>query len=75
MELCYDGTLVMPRNFVAVEDDEMEYIDGGLSAQDTILSLLIGVVGSIIGGKLAKYCTLAVAKSALAWAGAAAKAV
>jgi hypothetical protein len=29
MEFCYDGALVMPSNFVVVENDEMEYVDGG----------------------------------------------
>lgn len=31
MELCYDGALVMPKNFVAVNDNEMEYVTGGWS--------------------------------------------
>ncbi len=29
MEMCYDGALVMPSNFVAIETEEMEYIDAG----------------------------------------------
>lgn len=29
MELTYGGAITMPRNFVPVTEDEMEYIDGG----------------------------------------------
>ena len=29
MEMTYDGALVMPKNFVAVDEDEMTYVDGG----------------------------------------------
>ena len=31
MEMCYKGTLVMPSNYAVVNDNEMEYIDGGWS--------------------------------------------
>lgn len=30
MEMCYDGALVMPKNYVVVNEEEMEYIDGGI---------------------------------------------
>ena len=30
MEMTYDGALVMPKNFVAVDEEEMTYVDGGL---------------------------------------------
>lgn len=29
MEMCYDGTLVMPNHFVEIESEEMEYLEGG----------------------------------------------
>lgn len=29
MTMTYDGTMVMPSKFVVVEQNEMEYIDGG----------------------------------------------
>lgn len=32
MEMCYDGTLVMPSNFVVVSDEEMTYVEGGSTA-------------------------------------------
>lgn len=29
MEMTYDGVLVMPRNYVKVQEKEMEYVEGG----------------------------------------------
>ena len=29
LEMCYNGTLVMPINYAVVNDNEMEYVDGG----------------------------------------------
>lgn len=31
MEMCYNGNLVMPSNYVVVNADEMEYVEGGFS--------------------------------------------
>ena len=31
MEMCYDGALVMPSNYVVMNDEEMTYIEGGAS--------------------------------------------
>lgn len=31
MEMCYDGALVMPSNYVAMNEDEMTYVEGGFS--------------------------------------------
>lgn len=31
MEMCYNGVLVMPSNYAVVNDNEMEYLDGGLN--------------------------------------------
>ncbi|MBQ6039878.1 MAG: hypothetical protein IJL32_03750 [Oscillospiraceae bacterium] len=33
MEMPYDGALVMPKNFATVDEEEMTYVDGGLSIQ------------------------------------------
>lgn len=30
MEKAYNGTLVMPKNFVVVDEEEMTYVDGGM---------------------------------------------
>lgn len=32
MEMCYDGALVMPSNYVEMHEDEMIYTDGGWSS-------------------------------------------
>lgn len=29
MEMCYDGALVMPKNYVVMSEDEMTYVEGG----------------------------------------------
>lgn len=29
MEMYYDGALVMPKNYAVVDEEEMEYVDGG----------------------------------------------
>ena len=33
MEMCYDGALVMPKNYAVVNEEEMTYVDGGISAK------------------------------------------
>ena len=66
MELCYNGNLVMPANFAAVSEDEMQYIEGGGTVKVVItaatqknliqLGLVSGTtwlgkaIGSAIGG-------------------------
>ncbi len=29
MEMCYDGALVMPKNYAVVNEEEMTYVEGG----------------------------------------------
>ena len=29
MDMCYDGTLVMPSNCVVMDEEEMTYVEGG----------------------------------------------
>ena len=36
MEMCYDGALVMPRNYAVVSEEEMTYVEGGATASVTI---------------------------------------
>lgn len=33
MEMCYDGALVMPSGYVVMSEDEMTYVDGGMSGR------------------------------------------
>ena len=35
MEMCYDGALVMPKNYAFVSDEEMTYVDGGMHGRTT----------------------------------------
>lgn len=41
MEMTYDGAMVMPANFVVVDEEEMEYLDGGglYMSYDTLLGV------------------------------------
>jgi len=51
MELCYDGALVMPSQYVSVGTSEMEYIDGGaLSTADKAWIVGIAIVSAIAIG-------------------------
>ncbi len=45
MEMCYDGGLVMPQNFVVVKKDEMEYVNAGWSFK-TLCGNLAGLAGA-----------------------------
>jgi hypothetical protein len=49
MELCYEGTLVMPKNFVSVSSDEMEYVDGGSLTVAAVVGIVAGCIGIAIG--------------------------
>ena len=49
MEMCYTGDLVMPNNFVAIDTDEMEYIDGGKLSWSSARTVVLGAVGYLVG--------------------------
>jgi len=49
MEMCYDGTLVMPANYAVVSEDEMTYVDGGFA-------LPTWAVGGVINLELSAIC-------------------
>lgn len=52
MEMCYDGTLVMPSNYVVMDEGEMTYVDGGWSG--TVLkNNLIGLYNSSKNARVA----------------------
>ncbi|MEE1057512.1 MAG: class IIb bacteriocin, lactobin A/cerein 7B family [Acutalibacteraceae bacterium] len=49
MEMCYNGALVMPKHFVEITNDEMEYIDGGITtAQKAIIIGAVVVAGAAL---------------------------
>ena len=54
-------TLELPSNFVDMNANEMEYIDGGMSGTDFALGVLAGIVGNVIS----KYVTVAMVRTAL----------
>ena len=56
MEMCYDGALVMPSNFVVVDEEEMTYVDGGARYYNLkgLFSLVIGTSA----GALAVYSSV-----------------
>ena len=65
MEMCYNGSLVMPNNYAVVSNDEMEYIDGGANgwwnavwfitgAIDTVLYLVPAIAAANKASKLGK---------------------
>ena len=64
MELAYDGNLalVMPKNYVAVSQDEMEYISGWKMSKSSLKFLLvINMIMVII------FCWVEVIRGTLPW--------
>lgn len=58
MVMCYDGVLVMPDSYVAMNEDEMTYVEGGGSATirataKEIRSRLTTVIGASLVGTAA----------------------
>ena len=62
MEMCYDGTLVMPSSYAVMSEDEMTYVEGGgwttYKGNDALLQLSV-MAGQVYGcavaaGKLGK---------------------
>ena len=66
MEMCYNGALVMPSNYAIVNDNEMEYVEGGgtlaitlkkeflrdfVTASCSAIGIIIGTI--IVGGSSA----------------------
>lgn len=45
--MCYDGALVMPKQFAAVTEDEMVYVEGG-SAKDIATNILCSLVAAAL---------------------------
>jgi len=65
MEMCYNGNLVMPKNYAVVDNDEMEYIDGGASFSRAWIAVVVDVAALAICPYLApvKYLGKSLAKS------------
>ena len=62
MDMCYDGTLVMPSSYAVMDEDEMSYVEGGLSTYWTGVAIDIAIsilVSTISGGATAFFKGLA----------------
>ncbi len=35
MDMCYDGALIMPSNYAVMDEEEMIYVEGGVSVKKT----------------------------------------
>ena len=45
MEMCYDGTLVMPSSYAVMDEEEMTYVEGGASKFVSKSNCIDGLVG------------------------------
>ena len=61
MEMCYDGTLVMPSSYAVMDEEEMCYVEGGGSINTNTLAgaidvgcALCGIYASAIGELLGR---------------------
>ena len=58
MEICYDGALVMPKNYAVVDEEEMEYVEGGFAIPTWLvggtINLALGVICGNVSSFLAK---------------------
>lgn len=59
MEMCYDGALVMPSSYAVMSEDEMMYVDGGISIKvnsttcNRIAALLcVGAGACVVAGAI-----------------------
>ena len=57
MEMCYDGALVMPSSYAVMSEDEMTYVEGGMSgrtknSEDRICTASFVTNAAVYAGKL-----------------------
>ena len=48
MEMCYDGALVMPKNYSVVNEEEMTYVEGGFAISKAVFKYT--VTAAVIAG-------------------------
>lgn len=44
MEMCYNGELVMPKNYINVNEEEMTYVDGGYNFSRTWVAVGVDII-------------------------------
>ncbi len=49
MDMCYDGTLVMPSSYAVMDEDEMSYVEGGKPRSTNWISIPIDLICTVIG--------------------------
>ena len=62
MDMCYDGTLVMPSSYVLMDEEEMMYVEGGIAIPNWVVSgavnvgicVALGGVGTALTGSAIK---------------------
>ena len=62
--------LVLPRNYVEIEQEEMEYLDGGWSKNDAkgfVIGLIASGVGMIAGKAISKFMIGGVINFSAVW--------
>ncbi|MBO5089771.1 MAG: hypothetical protein J6C27_02520 [Clostridia bacterium] len=65
MEMCYNGTLVMPSNYAVVNDNEMEYVEGGYKKWSSGAFRFVKLNGAETDKYLSKFSYRSVIYSAL----------
>lgn len=71
MDMCYDGTLVMPSNCVVMDEEEMTYVDGGgyisyNTIRGVILTACINpIAATLVGITCYKLASLIAAKAGI----------
>ncbi len=46
MEMCYDGTLVMPSSYAVMSEDEMTYVEGGYTVTKNLTGIHLRMSGT-----------------------------
>lgn len=48
MEMCYDGTLVMPSSYAVMSDEEMTYVEGGKAKVQTAANWINAGISAVL---------------------------
>lgn len=51
MDMCYDGALVMPSSYAVMDEEEMMYVEGGITVEAVvgIITVALAAGGSVYG--------------------------
>lgn len=69
MDMCYDGTLVLPSNYAVMGEQEMSYLEGENWSVKTIWDNIVGAAGQYSVFK--SICKRVSVKGKTVWAGSA----